>query len=177
MRMQMLAAVPILMLAPAPVAQSSMFDGRPAFSQSVELGYYLWRDGDSWHVRWTTKGRARTFAGSVSASSGSLKSFRRIDVDSERKILYPGRGRLLTVVVGAPSASAGRPPVLKMGDDGKIIFDALTENDIDGFDFEVEDVDELRFDLEIDGSALPNRVMIGRKNQKPPALPLTLTLK
>ena len=177
MRMPMLAAVPILMLAPAPLIQSSVFDGRPSFSQSVELGYYLWRDGNSWHVRWTTKGRARTFAGSISATGGSLKSFQRIDVDSERKILYPGRGRLLTIVVGAPTPSAGRPPVLKMGDDGKLNFDALTENDIDGFDFEVEDVDELRFDLAIDGSALPNRIMIGRKNKKPSELPLIIVLK
>ena len=177
MRMRMLAAMPILMLWTNPVLQSSMFDGRPAFSQKVDLAYYVWREGDTWHVRWTTKGRMRTFTGSVSATGGELSSFKRIDVDSERKVMY-GRGMLLTITsTTSPARIGGRAPVFNTGADGQITFDARTENDIDGFDFKAEDVEQLQLDLQIDGSALPSRVAVGRKNEKASKLPLVFTLK
>ena len=45
-------AVPLSGQAPAPD-----FDGRPAFREGRDFGYYVWRDGRTWHVRWTTRGR------------------------------------------------------------------------------------------------------------------------
>lgn len=182
----MMAVMPIMMLAPAPAMQTAVYDGRPAFSRSLDLGYYVWREGDKWHVRWTTKNRGNTFAGSVTAMGGKLKSLRQIDVAAEWKILNPG-GRLLTISVD-PGASRGVRsglPVFssrdrdhsKMEGDSQIVFNARTENNIDGFDFTVDDVDELQINLEIDGRALPNRVAVGRKNEKPLSLPLTVTLR
>ena len=50
MRMHMMFAMPLLLLAPSPATQNAMYDGKPAFTEGVELGYYLWRDGDTWHV-------------------------------------------------------------------------------------------------------------------------------
>ena len=47
-------------------AQVKMYEGEPTFAEGVELGYYVWKDGE-------------------------LKSLKRIDIESETKVLYPGR--------------------------------------------------------------------------------------
>jgi hypothetical protein len=187
MRMSTLFAMPLLLILPSPAAQNAMYDGKPAFAEGTELGYYLWRDGDTWHVRWTTMGRMRTFAGSVSATGGKLKSLKRIDVESERKVLYPGRAP--HVVVGprgrVRGVRGGRAPVvatreqdhIKMDGNDRILFNARTDNDIDGFDFKVDDVERLQFNLGIDGRPARNLVEVGSNNEKPGQLPLVVMLK
>ena len=40
----------------AVLAQADMFEGQPTFSQGAELGYYIWKEGDKWKVRWTRWG-------------------------------------------------------------------------------------------------------------------------
>ena len=61
--------------------------------------------------------------------------------------------------------------------DKKIVFAARTDNDIDGFDFKPgKNVKSLRFVLEINGRLLPQRVEVGKNNQKAPALPLEVRL-
>lgn len=187
MRMPMLFAVPVVLLTSAPAMQSDIYEGKPAFSEGVELGYYLWRDGDTWHLRWTTMGKMRRFAGSVSATGGKLKSLKRIDVETERKVLYPGRAPTLRV---GPRGrvrgyGTGRAPVvatrdqdhMEMDGNNRIVFNARTNNDIDGFDFKVDDVDRLQFSLGIDGRPMPNFVEVGRNNDKPGHLPLTVILR
>ncbi|MGH9882239.1 MAG: hypothetical protein ACRD6N_12455, partial [Pyrinomonadaceae bacterium] len=72
-------------------AQSEIFEGRPVFAEGADFGYFLWRDGNKWHVRWTTKGRLRVFSGYVESTGGKLKSLKRIDVEEERKVIAPGR--------------------------------------------------------------------------------------
>ena len=65
----------IAAIAPLPAmaaASVSMFDGRPAFSEGEGRGYYVWRDGDTWHVRWTTFGSVHHFSGSVVAEGGDF---------------------------------------------------------------------------------------------------------
>src|SRR5688500_15960893 len=128
---------------------AARFDGRPAFAEGIDLGYYLWRDeGDTWHVRWTTMGQQRRFTGSVNAEGGELKNLKRIDVETERRVLYPGRPAR---VVRGPGGRVrgvrpGRAPVVASKDqdhfekdgDARIVFAALTDDDIDGFDFKVE---------------------------------------
>jgi hypothetical protein len=54
-----------LALSPPVLAQADKFDGRPAFADGIDLSYYIWREGDKWLVRWTTKGQNRKFTGSV----------------------------------------------------------------------------------------------------------------
>src|SRR5436189_1075643 len=75
------------LLAQGPAA----FDGRPAFKEGSDRAYFVWRDGDRWHVRWTTLGTERTFTGTVRALGGDLKDLKRIDVDEELKVVRPGR--------------------------------------------------------------------------------------
>jgi hypothetical protein len=162
------------------------FDGRPVFAEDTELGYYVWRDHDAWHLRWTTKGQLRRFQGSVTAEGGKLKSLKRIDVESERKVLYPGRApRVWVGPKGRTHVGPGRAPVVVSRDQDKIekdgdqaiVFFTRTD-DIDGFDFKVDDkVEVLRFALDIEGRRFPNLVELGRENVKAGRLPLIVRLK
>ncbi len=168
------------------VGQTGIFDGRPIFAEGAELGYYVWRDGETWHVRWTTMGRMRFFSGSVEATGGELKSFKRVDVETERKVLYPGRAPAVRVGPrGRVHSRGGRAPVVverkqdKIEKDGdrRIVFSARTNNDIDGFQFKLDkDVVAVRFVLEIDGRRMPQHVEIGRNNVKAPRIPLEVSV-
>lgn len=188
MRVMLLVAATSLLTAPGKaMGQADMYDGRPAFSEGTSLGYYLWRDGERWHVRWTTKGFRRHFTGSVVADKGELKSLKRIDVESETRVLYPGRApRVWVGPRGRTHVAGGRAPVVVTRDqdkidkdgDNRIVFNAQTNNDIDGFDFTADgETTELRFVLDIDGRPTPNLVEVGRNNERPHALPLVVRLK
>jgi hypothetical protein len=51
------------------------FDGRPAFKEGKALGYFIWRDGDTWKLRWTTFGAEHRFTGRVVVEGGQIASF------------------------------------------------------------------------------------------------------
>jgi hypothetical protein len=62
--------------------------------------------------------------------------------------------------------------------DRRIVFNALTNNDIDGFSFKLDgDPAELRFFLQIDGKPARNLVEVGKNNAKPQGPPLVVKLK
>lgn len=163
------------------------FDGKPVFSEGADLGYYIWKEDDTWRGRWTTKGAMRHFAGAVTAEGGKLKSRKRVDVETERRVLSPGRpGHLYVGPRGHLHSTPGRAPVVVSRDqdkiekdgDSRIVFTGRTNDDIDGFDFKTDDkVTTLRFPLEIDGKQLPNLVEFGRNNQKATGLPLVVQLR
>jgi hypothetical protein len=167
-------------------AQAEKFEGKPAFTEGVDMGYYIWRDNDKWSIRWTTKGKLRHFTGAVTAEGGELKSLKRIDVESERRVLYPGRAPHVVVGPrGRVHRRGGRPPVVatreqdKIEKDGdqRIVFNARTNDDLDGFDFKVDKkVTSLRFVLEIDGQFRPHFVEVGKNNTKPPTVPFVVRL-
>jgi len=191
MKPMRLAVFSLLVVAPALRAQQpETFDGRPAFAEGVALGYYVWRDKDGWHLRWTTMGQMRSFTGSVTAEGdgAELKSLKRIDVESETRILYPGRpahlvrgprGRVVGVSGGrAPVMATREQDSIEKDGDNRIVFAAKTNNDIDGYDFKTNDkVLVLRFVLNIDGRPHPNVVEMGANNQKPTSLPLVVQLR
>lgn len=153
----------------------------------MDFGYYLWRDAEHWHVRWTTKGLLRHFAGAVTAEGGDLKSLKRIDVETERRVLYPGRAPHVVVGPrGRAHVAGGRPAIVVSQDqdkiekdgDNRIVFTAKTDDDIDGFDIKVDDkVTALRFVLQIDGRPRPLLVEVGQNNHKPGSLPLLVRLR
>src|SRR5262245_51074662 len=60
------------LLAETPVGQ---FNGRPKFDEGKALGYFIWRDDDTWKVRWTTFGAERRFNGRVTLEGGEFRSF------------------------------------------------------------------------------------------------------
>ena len=81
-----LGILSIAAVAPLTAAPASQFDGRPKFAEGEGRGYYVWRDGETWHVRWTTFGAMHRFSGSVVAEGGDLGSLKRIDVETERRM-------------------------------------------------------------------------------------------
>lgn len=70
-----------------------------------------------------------------------------IDLDEERKVLYPGRAPHVWVGPrGRAHVGGGRAPVvverkqdrIEKDGDHRIVFAAITSNDIDGFNFKVD---------------------------------------
>jgi hypothetical protein len=182
-----LLLISMLGLLPSVMAQAEMFEGKPTFAEGADLGYYIWRDGDTWRIRWTTRGQMRRFSGSVVSEGGELKSLKRIDLESERRVLYPGRApRVVYGPRGRARVRGGRAPVvvereqdkIEKDGDNRIVFLARTNDDIDGFDFKVDKkVRLLRFVLEIDGRQVPQWVEMGKNNQKARSLPLIARLE
>lgn len=187
MRIVALLIVAVFAIPRTAAAQIETYDGRPAFAAGDDLAYYVWRDADTWHVRWTTRGLLRAFTGMVESTGGKLKSLKRIDLEEERRLLHGGRP--LTVVVGPRGRMrtvGGRAPVVvtreqdKIEKDGdtRIVFNARTETDVDGFDFKVDaNVESLRFVLDVGGKPMPGRVIAGKNSFHPNALPLVVQLK
>jgi hypothetical protein len=171
---------------PAPQALAA-YDGRPVFAEGSDRSYFVWRDGETWYVRWTTMGQAKRFMGSVEAVGGKLDDLKRIDVDEELKVIRPGRpGRVVRGPRGrAVGVAPGRPAVVSSktedhitkADDHHILWNTETSADIDGFNFKVKDVELLRFDLKIAGTASANAVEIGRSNQHPRDNPFSVRIR
>ncbi len=181
-----LLLISMLGILPSVKAQADMFDGKPTFAQGTDLGYFIWREGDTWHIRWITKEKMRKFSGSIASDGGKLKSLKRIDVDSERVVLYVAKiPRVEIGLDGKGYFRGGKAPVivesmdkLKKDGDNRIEFLARTNDDIDGFDFNVDDrVVSLSFVLKIDGRNVPQLIEMGNKNQKAESLPLRVRLK
>lgn len=163
---------------------ANVFDGRPEFKEGSDRAYFVWRDGDRWHVRWTTRGQPHNFAGTVRATGGKLESLKRVDLDEELRIIRPGapphvvrgpRGRVRGVAPGRPAVVAEKTADhVDRVDDHLIRWTTRTSADIDGFDFTASGVGSLQFDLKIDGVSRPVDVQIGRGNTHPPANPFTV---
>lgn len=176
-----------LVMLPSALAESDMFEGRPVFAESTDLGYYVWKEADKWKVRWTTMGPMRRFSGSVVAEGGDLHDLKRIDLESERRVLYPGRAPNVWVGPrGRTHVGGGRAPVvverkqdvIKKEGDKTIVFAAKTAGDIDGFDFKIDKkVTSLRFVLDINGKQMPQRVEVGKNNQKLTSLPFVVRIQ
>lgn len=168
-------------------ADAARFDGRPAFTEGSDRGYFVWRDGDTWHVRWTTQGVQRRFTGNVAAEGGELKSLKRIDVEEESRVVAAGRpGHAWRGPRGRLHVRPGRGPVVaervqdKIEKDGdrRIYWISRTDADIDGFDFKIDqDVTHLRFTLEMDGESRAALVEIGRANGRPEHNPFGVDLR
>lgn len=167
---------------------AARFDGKPAFKEGKALGYFVWRDGDTWKVRWTTFGAEHRFTGAVFVEGGELQSFKRIDVDAERRVVRPGRparvvrgprGRVRAVAPGqAPVVASRDEDHINQENEHEIRFLARTDDDIDGFDFKVGDrTDRIRFRLEIDGRMKSEEIEVGARNFHPEEDPLVAVLK
>jgi hypothetical protein len=181
-----------LLVAISPVASAqtlaARFDGRPEFKEGKALGYFIWRDGDTWKLRWTTFGAEHRFNGRIVLEGGELKSFKRIDVDEERRVIRPGAP---TRVVRGPAGRVrgvrpGRAPVvaertedkIEQEDERTLLWLTKTNDDIDGVDFKVsESTTVIRFNLMIDGEARPAEVEVGKENFKPNENPVRARLK
>lgn len=163
-------------------------NGRPKFDNGRALGYFVWKDGDTIKVRWTTFGAEHRFSGRITVEGGQVASFKRIDVDTERRVVAPGRAPR---VVRGPrgrvvGTTGGRPPVVAVRDEDRmeqetervIRFATRTDDDLDGLDFTVTPATDLvRFLLEIDGVPRPGEVEVGGDNFKPNETPLVVRFR
>lgn len=164
------------------------FDGRPTFSEGNALGYFIWKDNDTWRVRWTTFGADHRFSGRVTVEGGDIRSFKRVDADTERRVVAPGRparivrgprGRVRRVTPGQSAVVVSREEDLIERETERLIrFVTRTDDDLDGFDFTVTtSAQSLRFVLLIDERARPDEVEVGRNNLKPGEDPLVVRLR
>ena len=179
----------ILLAAPAAAQTPAIhFDGRPEFKEGKALGYFIWRDGDTWKLRWTTFGSEHRFTGRVVIEGGDIASFKRIDVDEERKVIRPGApARVVRGPAGrVRGVRPGRSAVveektldkIEQEDEHTLRWLTKTDDDIDGIDFKVTDATVvIRFNLMIDGEARPAEVEVGKGNFKPNENPVRARLK
>jgi hypothetical protein len=180
----LLPAVPVAARSPQGLAA---FEGRPQFKEGSDRSYFVWLDGDTWHVRWTTLGTMRIFTGNVRAAGGTLRDLKRIDVDAELRVIRPGRparvvrgpaGRVRGVAPGRrPVVAAKDEDHITKVDDRLIRWNARTDADIDGFDFNADDVVALTFELSIQGASRPQAVEVGRNNVHPAGNPFTVRIR
>ena len=180
----------LALIAPLARAQTlaARFDGRPEFKEGKAYGYFIWRDGDTWKLRWTTFGAEHRFNGRIVLEGGEIKSFKRIDVDEERKVIRPGysprvvrgpAGRVRGVRPGrAPVVAERTEDKIEQEDERTLLWLTRTNDDIDGVDFKVtESTVVIRFNLMIDGEAKPAEVEVGKENFKPNENPVRARLK
>ena|SRR5687767_7335540 len=180
----------ITLIAPIASAQTlaARFDGRPEFKEGKAYGYFIWRDGDTWKLRWTTFGAEHRFNGRIVLEGGEFKSFKRIDVDEERKVIRPGAaprvvrgpaGRVRGVRPGrAPVVAERTEDKIEQEDERTLLWLTRTNDDVDGVDFKVtESTVVIRFNLMIDGEAKPAEVEVGKENFKPNENPVRVRLK
>jgi len=164
------------------------FEGQPKFSDGKALGYFVWKDGDTWKLRWMTFGSEHRFSGRIHVDGGTIESLKRIDVDTERKVIAPGRpGRIVRGPRGRVRGRVGgRAPVVASREEDRIEqetehlirFITRTNEDVDGVNFKVAgNAEVLRFVLEIDGEPRPAEVEVGKGNFKPNENPLVVRLK
>ena len=180
----------LTLIAPIASAQTlaARFDGRPEFKEGKAYGYFIWRDGDTWKIRWTTFGAEHRFNGRIVLEGGDFKSFKRIDVDEERKVIRPGAaprvvrgpaGRVRGVRPGrAPVVAERTEDKIEQEDERTLLWLTRTNDDVDGVDFKVtESTVVIRFNLMIDGDAKPAEVEVGKENFKPNENPVRVRLK
>ncbi len=169
-------------------ADASRFVGKPTFSEGNALGYFVWKDGDTWKVRWTTFGAEHRFTGRITVEGGEIRSFKRIDVDTERKVIAPGRaprvvrgprGRARAVAPGrAPVVATREEDHIEQESEHVIRFVSIADDDLDGCEFKVtDDTQVIRMVLEIDGVPRPEEVEVGRTNFKPNESPLLVRIR
>src|SRR5262245_40599343 len=171
-------------MAATALTAADLYEGRPAFKEGSDRGYFVWRDGDRWHVRWTTRGEAHHFTGTVRATGGKLDNLKRIDLDEELRVIRPGApphvvrgpaGRVRGVAPGkAPVVASKTADHVERVDDHLIRWTTRTTADIDGFDFTAAGNPALHFDLKIDNASRPVDVVLGRDSVHPKANPFNV---
>ncbi len=180
----LLLAIPVL----AFDVTVEQLQGKPDFKNGEALGYFVWIDGDTWKVRWTTFGGAHQFMGRVMTDAGSFRDFKRVDPDTERKVIAPGRparvvrgprGRVVGVTGGKPTVVATKEEDVILQETEQLLrWNTKTTDDTDGLDFKISrDVSVVRFQMAIDGKPVPREIEVGKNNVKPNQLPLVVRVR
>jgi hypothetical protein len=124
--------------------------GQPEITSGESNGYFIWSDDSGWHIRWTAKGKAHTFSGTVTTDI-AFSTFKPVGKDKKDYVSKPS--------------------------DNTIKFDARAEEGgKDGADFNLSpSAKKITFDLKIDGAAAPVKdIKMGKKKQSPATNPFSL---
>lgn len=133
----------------APIANIEM-DGQPQdFKEGESHRYFLWRDGQGWHLRTTTALRRHRFRGEIVTNGGKINNFKTFDLE--------GRSDWTQIT----------------SDRERVYFDLTTDKGLDGFDFTTE-AQTVSFNVTLDGRARPEVVFVGNNNSHPDSVPFSL---
>jgi hypothetical protein len=121
----------------------SQLRGRPEIHIGLELGYFMWMDGNVLHIRWTTTNpENHSFRGEIVVPSGSMTDLARVSLeDSDRTELETPR---------------------------RLVFNAVESRGLDGFDITLPGAATVK--LEIDqGPASKANIFLGGRRKHPTA--------
>ncbi len=127
---------------PAQQLKRSVANGRSKDLEPGAIhGVWIWRVGDRWHVRTTTKSAKHRFKGLVSVPEGTtIDRVGATKTDLKDRILLRERA---------------------------VKFDFTTNGHEDGFDFTVDGKGCVRFAIEVDGERSGDMVKLGRRDVRP----------
>jgi hypothetical protein len=131
--------------------------GRPEGSIVDQTArYYVWYDGDAWHLRTTAKG-FRNFHGTIRVKDARIKSSVPVGLkkDKQKKAATDG---------------------MRISDDrSKLEFNFRTAQFSDGFELRLDtEGGEIEFELMIDNQKNPRAIFVGRGLEHPDSDPFTL---
>jgi hypothetical protein len=141
--------------APKAKAEPVVLDpyGRPEGSIVDQTArYYVWHDGQGWHIRTTAKG-GRNFHGAVRIHNATIKTYKSVGLKEKQK----------------------KQDSWRVNDTrNELTFQFLTGNLSDGLDFVLEGDGEVEFELKIGDQKNPQAVFVGRGLQHPDTNPFRL---
>lgn len=180
-----LASWLIILLVAVVQAGQLNYSGKPDFDPGDDQGYYIWKDGKEWKVRWTTYGGSHNFSGTIEVFGATVQDLDRVKLDEKTKVVgttrqtrvvRDARGRR-HVVSGRKPVVASRPEDRVWREDARTIkWTSANDGDVDGFDFKAQDAEKIRFVLRMDGQTRRSDVTLGRSNDKPSSNPFTIDL-
>ncbi len=155
---------------PSPQAETTFpydryVEGQPSIDLRVEGGFYIWRQGNDWHVRVAKKlNRPRTIsvigpviAGKVRVKDGLLANFSNFNLSTLNNVRFFQRNIAFKFELRNDNLG----------------------NDIEGFDFAVKPTAPeycVTFDFLVDGAAMPGIVHLGSFMHVPEMMPLKICL-
>ncbi len=128
--------------------QAGKVKGKPAFEDGGQVGFFIWADGEGFHLRWTSDGKPTLFAG-------------RIDLDRP--------------LVGLTRVYKQGPGWVQTHGDRIIMFSSTTRGDTDGFDLALGRGRRLQMEMTIEGKEpAVEQVSFGAGGFHPPGFPLLI---
>ncbi len=143
-------------------------DGQPKGYDKAPDGptYYLWRDGDVWHLRTKTKKKTHQFHGLIRIKGGTVKkiyNFSGLEAQPRKK---GKKGQAAPADIGRWNDARN-----------EIEFKFRTSGGEDGFDFQLSDkATDLSLDLKLDGYEHRGRIVVGKDAQTPPQPVFTIAI-
>ncbi|MDR7417924.1 MAG: hypothetical protein QN178_03330 [Armatimonadota bacterium] len=145
-----LMALPVSAQQGVEVSQESV-QGRPVFDAGAGPAYYVWSDGEGFHVHWGGRGGTWSFRGEVT-TDGTITSLKREDWELDDLIRRTNNA---------------------------ISWEAQTSGATDGFAFTTsQSADWVQFTLYVDGRLIPPaQIFIGTRGMRPAGNPFVLRVR